>query len=86
MMKKVRRGRRVIIKDNRTSDPYDSVVMISLDEFEDFFEVRNPRIQKEIQDSYEEIKSGKFGTLDDLYALHRKKLEQEAKKHSPASK
>ena len=81
LMEKVKKGRQVIIENNKTTDPYDAVVMISLDDFEDFLEVHNPRIQKEIAESCQEIRNGKFGTLDDLYALHRKKLEQEAKKN-----
>ena len=79
MMRRVKRGRQVIIQNNKTSDPYDAVVMISLDDFEDFLEVNNPRIQKEIEKSYREMKKGKYGTLDDLYAIHRKTIERKAR-------
>ena len=79
MMQKVKKGRPVVIQNNKTSDPYDAVVMISLDDYEDYLEANNPRIQKEIEQAHKEIKSGKFGTLDDLYAIHRKTIERSSR-------
>lgn len=75
LMDKVQKGRPVIIEKN--DEP--AMVWISLDDYEDFLEVNDKKFQKSIEKGYREIKSGKFKTLDDLYATHRKTLENEGK-------
>lgn len=75
LMNKVQKGRPVIIEKN--DEP--AMVWISLDDYEDFLEVNDKKFQKSIEKSYREIKKGKFKTLDDLYATHRKTLENEGK-------
>lgn len=47
------------------------VIMISIDDYEDFLEVKDEQFQKTIEKSAKEIKTGKSGTLDDLYKIHQ---------------
>lgn len=72
-MEKAKSGRPVIIEKNNTPQ----VVMISIDDYEDFLEVKNEKSQKNIEKSAKEIKTGKTGTLDNLYKIHRKTIAKE---------
>lgn len=75
-MEKAKSGRPVIIEKNNMPQ----VVMISIDDYEDFLEVKDEKFQKTIEKSFGEIKAGKSGTLNDLYKIHRKTIVKEAAK------
>lgn len=45
--------------------------MISIDDYEDFLEIKNEKFQKTIEKSAKEIRAGKTGTLDNLYKIHQ---------------
>ena len=75
IMDKVRGGNPVIIEKNSLPE----MVWISIDDYEDFLEIKNDAFQKALKKDHADIKKGKFGTLDDLYDLHRKTIIKEAK-------
>ena len=74
LIEKVKGGTPIIIQKN--NDP--QIVLISLDEYEDFLEQNDQQFQKEIQESKNQIISGNFGTLDDLYKIHQETIRKEA--------
>lgn len=74
-MKKVKEGHPVIIRKN--SSP--QMVWISMDDYEDFLEIKDAAFQKSLKKASTEIKKGNYGTLDDLYDLHRKTIVKESK-------
>lgn len=75
MIDKVKEGTPVIVKKNDTPQ----IVWISIDDYEDFIEVKDKKFQKSLAQGKKEISKGKFGTLDTLYNIHRKTIAQEAK-------
>lgn len=75
MMAKAKSGTPIIIEKN--SEP--EIVWISVDDYEDFLEIKDKKLQKEIVKSSKEMKKGKSGTLDTLYDIHRKSIERESK-------
>lgn len=75
IMIKVKNGQPVIVEKN--NDP--QMVWISIDDYEDFLELKDVKFQKGIEKEYQAIKKGKFGTLEKLYTLHKKTIEREAK-------
>ena len=72
---KVRGGTPVIIEKN--SEP--EMVCISIDDYEDFLEIRDAKFQKSIEKGGKEISDGEHGTLDDLYDIHRQTISKEAR-------
>ena len=74
LMSKVKEGSPLIIEKNDTPQ----IVWISIDDYEDFLELKDSKFQKSLARSRKEIEKGKSGTLDSLYAIHRKTIEKEA--------
>ena len=74
VMLRVKEGSPVIIEKN--SNP--EIVWISIDDYEDFLELKDKSFQKTLVKGKKEIKKGKFGTLDSLYAVHRKTIMRES--------
>lgn len=75
MLMKVKEGNPIVIEKN----DQPAIVWISIDDYEDFLELKDTAFQKTITKGYREIKKGKFGTLDELYNLHKKRIAGEAK-------
>lgn len=73
-MEKAKNGRPVIIEKNNMPQ----VVMISIEDYEDFLEMKDEKFQQTIEKSSKEIKADKSGTLDGLYKIHRKTIVKEA--------
>lgn len=72
---KVQEGTPIIVEKN--SQP--EMVCISIDDYEDFLEIKDEKFQKEMGSASKAMKKGEFGTLDDLYEIHRKTIAKEAK-------
>lgn len=75
LMVKVKSGTPVIVEKNESPE----MVWISIDDYEDFLELKDSKFQKELSTSKAKMKKGKHGGMDDLYALHRKTIANEAK-------
>jgi PHD/YefM family antitoxin component YafN of YafNO toxin-antitoxin module len=73
---KVKKGQTIIIEKNKKAE----MVCISIDDYEDFLEIKDEKFQKNIKKSKIEIEKGGFGTMDDLYAIHRKTIAKEGAK------
>lgn len=76
VLNKVKAGTPVIVEKNK--EPM--IVCISIDDYEDFLEINDKTFQNSIKKGAEEIKNKEFGTLDDLYEIHRKTIAKEARK------
>lgn len=74
MIAKVKKGTPIIIEKNNNPE----VVWISIDDYEDFLELKDKNFQKSIAAAKKEIKKGNFGTLDSLYKIHRKTIIRES--------
>jgi prevent-host-death family protein len=75
LLLKVKNGTPVIIEKNN----HPEIVCISVDDYEDFLEIKDEKLQKSIEKGKKEIEKGEFYTLDDLYEAHRKTIKKEAK-------
>lgn len=71
----VKKGGQIIIEKN--NEP--QMAWISIDDYEDFLELKDGGFQKEIQKAKKEIKNGDFGTMEDLYAAHRETIIKESR-------
>lgn len=67
VLERVKNGEKIIIEKNNIPE----VVLIPLDEYEDFLEVKDLKFQTTIKKGLKKIKKGEKGTLDDLYRIHR---------------
>lgn len=76
IMAKVKKGTPFIIEKNEIPE----IVWISIDDFEDFLEIKDEKFQKGIEKEYKEMKKGKFGTLGKLYENHKQTIKKEAKR------
>lgn len=47
------------------------MIYTSTDDYEDFLETKDKKLRKDIEKANQEIKKGQFGTLDDLYRIHK---------------
>lgn len=74
IMTKVKEGTPFIIEKNAVPE----IVWISLDDYEDFLELKDTKFQKGIEKEYRAMKKGKYGTLEQLYAIHKKTIKKEA--------
>lgn len=74
MMNKVKGGTPIIIEKNNSPE----IVWISIDDYEDFLELKDKNFQKTVAVAKKEIKKGNFGTLDSLYKIHRKTIIRES--------
>ncbi len=72
---KVKNGTPIIVEKNNQPE----MVCLSIDDYEDFLEVRDKKFQKGIEKNSKEMSRGQFGTLDNLYEIHRKTISKEAK-------
>ena len=75
-MMKVKEGKTVIIEKNEQPE----IVWISIDDYEDFLELKDVKFQKEMEKSKKDMKKGKYGTIENLYELHKKTIIKEATK------
>lgn len=75
MMEKVKNGNPLIIEKNSKPE----IVWISLDDYEDFLELKDAKFQKAIEKDFEAMKKGKFGNLDNLHKIHRDTILSEAR-------
>lgn len=71
----VKNGGQVIVEKN--SEP--QMAWISIDDYEDFLELKDVDFQKKIIKAKKEIEGGNFGTMNDLYAAHRKTIIKESR-------
>lgn len=76
LMVKVKEGTPIVIEKNNKPE----VVCISMDDYEDFLELKDQDFQKDLEKGKREIEKGEFRSLDDLYDVHRKTIAKEAKK------
>ncbi|MBI5755016.1 type II toxin-antitoxin system prevent-host-death family antitoxin [Candidatus Peregrinibacteria bacterium] len=81
VMMQVKDGKPVIIEKN--NDP--QIVWISIDDYEDFLELKDTKFQKGIEKNAHEMKKGKFGTLDTLHSIHQKTIKKEAREKKEIS-
>lgn len=63
IIKKIRLEKGYVVLEK---DGYPVAGIMDIDEFEDYLEANNPRIQKEIKKSSEEYRQGKFRPARDL--------------------
>lgn len=73
-MAKVKNGAPLIIEKNNMPE----IVWISVDDYEDFLELKDPSFQKSIKKSRQEMKRGKAKTISALYKIHRNTIIKEA--------
>lgn len=69
-MMKVKEGQPIIVEKNDKPE----MVWISIDDYEDFLELKDVNFQKGLEKNFKQMKKGKFGTLDRLYEIHRKTI------------
>lgn len=72
----VKAGRPVVVEKNNEPE----MVCISIDDYEDFLEINDDEFQKGIVKAAKEVREGNFGTLDDLYEIHKETIKKESKK------
>lgn len=72
---KVKAGTPVIVQKNDQPE----MVCISIEDYEDFLELKDQDFQKTLKNDKKAMDAGKFGGVDDLYALHRKTITREAR-------
>ncbi|MBU1019161.1 MAG: type II toxin-antitoxin system Phd/YefM family antitoxin [Patescibacteria group bacterium] len=71
VLTEVKGGTPIVVEKNGQPE----MVCISIDDYEDFLEVRDKKFQEGIDKS----KRGKFSSLDSLYEIHKKTITKEAK-------
>ena len=71
----VKKGGQVIIEKN--NEP--QMAWISIDDYEDFLELKDPVFQKKLKSEKKEMQKGDFGSMDDLYAAHRQTIIKESR-------
>lgn len=74
LMISVKSGTPVIIEKNAQPE----IVWISIDDYEDFLELKDEKFQKSIEKGAKEVKKGKYGTINTLHKIHRKTIAEEA--------
>lgn len=75
VLSKVKEGNPFIIQKNNKPE----VVLISIDDYEDFLELKDKKFQSKIEAGYQEIKKGKAGNMAKLYKIHQATIIKEAK-------
>lgn len=73
---KVKAGTPVIVQKNNQPE----MVCISIEDYEDFLELKDQDFQKALEADKRAIDDGDFGTVEGLYALHRKTITREARR------
>jgi prevent-host-death family protein len=73
---KAKQGTPIIVEKNNQPE----MVCISIDDYEDFLEIKDEKFQKNLEKSNKEMKKGKFGNLNNLYKIHRNTIIKESKK------
>ena len=71
---KVKKGTPIIVEKNKEIQ----MVWISIDDYEDFLEVRDSHFQKNLEKECRQMRKGRHGTLDTLYKIHRDTIAKEA--------
>ena len=75
ILAKVKEGNPYIIEKNNKPE----VVLISVDDYEDFLELKDKKFQNKIVAGYKEIQKGKAGNMAKLYKIHQATIIKEAK-------
>lgn len=76
VISKVQEGITVIVEKNNNPE----MVCLSIDDYEDFLEIKDGKFQKGLKKANKEITKGQFGSIDDLYEIHKKTILKESKK------